>query len=458
MTAQARAKTWTKTQTKTQTKTRRSRAQKNFSNWSGSVTRQLHNYVQPATVAGVQEAVLRHESLRPVGAGHSFTPVAAGEKTMLNLDHLSGIVSVDRQRKRVRFLAGTRLRDIPRLLKPFGLALANQGDVDPQSLAGAISTSTHGTGIGYTGFAATVTGLTLADASGQLRTYSLEEDPELLRLIVVSVGTLGVVVEVEMQCVDAFDLLAEESGAPIEDLLDNWEEYSRGVDHFESYWFPHTDMAMTKSNTRLRPEDPTPGVSAQRSRLKQFVDDELLGNAAYGALIQIGRVVPQTIPSFNKLATAVISNNRYRAAAHEVFVSPRRVRFHEMEYSVPLEAGPEAVREIRRFIDAQNWHIAFPLELRSTAADEVALSTASGRESMYIAVHVPWFKNPHEYMPKIEPILRAAGGRPHWGKMHTLVREDLAQLYPRFDEFCALREEMDPQWRFGSEYMRSLFG
>ncbi|XOJ10664.1 D-arabinono-1,4-lactone oxidase [Corynebacterium striatum] len=432
---------------------------KGFSNWSGSVRTNPQEFLQPRSIEEVSQAVQRVGSVRTVGAGHSFTPVAAGDDVMMNLDYLSGIVSVDRKRKRVRFLAGTRLRDVPRLLRPFGLALANQGDVDPQSLAGAISTSTHGTGIGFTGFAGTVTGLRLVDAAGQLRSFSLDEDPEQLRLVVVSIGALGVVVEVEMQCVDAFDLLADESGGDIDDILDNFEAYSREVDHFECYWFPHTQAAMTKRNTRLAPGEPTPGgKTAQRSKIKQFVDDEVLGNGAYAALLGIGRMVPQTIPSFNKFATSVISHNRYRASAHEVFVSPRRVRFHEMEYAVPLADGPEAVREIRRFIDAQGWQIAFPLELRTTAPDDVALSTANGRESMYIAFHVPRFKNPYEYMPKVEPLLKAAGGRPHWGKMNTLTRADFSALYPRFDEFCALREELDPQWRFGSDYTRRVFG
>lgn len=423
-----------------------------FSNWAGSVTTKPQEFVQPSRIDEIPGIISRSRSVRAVGAGHSFTPIAAGEETMLNLDHVSGLVSVDKQRKRVRFLAGTRLRDVPKLLRPFGLALANQGDVDPQSLAGAISTSTHGTGINYTGFAGTVTGLTLIDADGNTRTYSIDEDPELLRLVVVSVGALGVVVEVEMQCVDAFDLLAEESGIAFDELMDNWEELSRGVDHFESYWFPHTDRAMVKANTRLEPN------GERRSRLKALIDDELIGNGAFAAALALGRLIPGTIPTLNKFATSVISNNCYRSAAHDVFVSPRRVRFHEMEYAVPLADGPATVREIRRFIDEQDWRIGFPMELRTTAADDVALSTASGRESMYIAFHIPRALNPQDYMPKLEPIFRAAGGRPHWGKMNSLSRNDFAQLYTRFDEFCELREKMDPEWKFGSPYLRKLFG
>lgn len=423
-----------------------------FSNWAGSVTAQPSEFLQPSRIDEIPDIITRSRHVRTVGAGHSFSPVAAGEGTMMNLDKLSGLVGVDKQRKRVRFLAGTRLRDVPKLLRPFGLALANQGDVDPQSLAGAISTSTHGTGLNYTGFAGTVTGLTLIDADGNTRTYSLDEDPDLLRLIVVSIGALGVVVEVEMQCVDAFDLQAEETGIGFNELMDNWEELSRSVDHFESYWFPHTDRAMVKANTRLAPS------GESRSRFKRFVDDELVGNGAFAAALAVGRWVPAAIPALNRFATAVISNNRYRAAAHEVFVSPRRVRFHEMEYAVPLADGPATVREIRHFIEARDWRIGFPMELRTTAADDVALSTAFERESMYIAFHLPRCVNPQDYMPKLEPILRAAGGRPHWGKMNSLGRDEFAQLYTRFNEFCELREKMDPQWRFGSNYLRKVFG
>lgn len=433
-----------------------------FSNWSGSVTTNPHTFRQPETIAKTQEFIRTRpvgEGVRTVGAGHSFSPVAAGTQSMLNLDHLSGLVRVDQETKRVRFLAGTRLRDIPGLLAPHGLAIPNQGDVDPQSIAGALSTSTHGTGIGFTGFAGITTGLTLVDANGELREYSIDEAPELLKLVAVSVGALGVLVEVELQCVDTFDLLGVEAGDNLEDILDSFEERARAADHFEVYCFPHTDMAQTKTNTRLVPGEPAPGGEPKaRGWLKRTFDDDVVANGVFAAFVAVGRVAPQTIPTLNGLATKAISHNRYRESAHSVFVTPRRVRFHEMEYAVPLAAGPDAVRELRKEIEKRDWRIAFPFELRVTAADDVALSTSTGRESMYIATHLPRHLDPHQYFPKLEPILRAAGGRPHWGKMHTLSRPDFSELYPRFDEFCALREEMDPHWRFGSDHMKQLFG
>lgn len=432
-----------------------------FCNWSGSVKAQPHAFYQPATIAEVQQIVRQlpaGQSVRTVGAGHSFSPAAAGEQVMMNLDKLSGIVNVDADTKRVRLLAGTRLRNVPDLLEPFGLALTNQGDVDPQSVAGAISTSTHGTGISYTGFAGTVTGLTLVDASGELRRYDIDEDPELLRLVTVSIGALGVVVEVEMQCVDTFDLLAEETSEDFEEVLDTFLERSRAVDHFECYWFPHSTNAMTKSNTRLAPDQPAPGGEPpHRSKLRSFIDDELISNGVFAAALQLGKVKPSLIPSINRISADAMSRSRYRARAHKVFVAPRRVRFHEMEYAVPIEAGPDTVREIRRTIDRKNWRVPFPLELRTTAADDVALSTANGRESMYIAIHAPHFSDPTALFADLEPILRAAGGRPHWGKMHTLGAAELSELYPRFGEFVALRDQMDPQRSFGSQYLSRVF-
>ncbi|MEX3504983.1 D-arabinono-1,4-lactone oxidase [Corynebacterium sp. LK2510] len=433
-----------------------------FTNWSGSVTTTPDAFHYPATVTEVAELVRglpAGHSIRPFGGAHSFTPCAAGESNMLSLDKLSGVVSVDRERKRVRFLAGTRLHAVPTLLAPFGLALANQGDIDAQSLAGAVSTSTHGTGIDFTGFAGTVTGLSLIDATGTLREYSIDTDPEMLRLVAVSLGALGIVVEVEMQCVDAFDLLAMESTANIDDVLDTWEERTRAVDHFEAFWFPHTDTAMIKNNTRLAPGAPAPdGEPPSRSWLTRTIEEEVVGNGVFAAALALARTVPSTTPFLNGVAVKAMGAKSYRSRAHDVFATPRRVRFHEMEYAVDLEAGPDTVKEIRAEIDRRGWMIPFPLELRSTAADDVALSTSTGRESMYIAVHVPKATDPNDYFPVLEPILRAAGGRPHWGKMHTMQRDDLLAVYPRFDEFCALREEMDPQRRFGSEYLRRMFG
>ncbi|UVI35918.1 D-arabinono-1,4-lactone oxidase [Brevibacterium spongiae] len=436
-----------------------------FRNWSGHVHAHPHTFASPASAEDLSEIVTRAaadgDRLRIVGAGHSFTPVAAGDDVMVNLDALSGIVAVDEAGQRVRFHAGTRLRDIPALLEPYGLALTNQGDVNPQSLAGAISTSTHGTGLGFTGFAGTVTGLTLMGPDGQVRNLSATTEPETFDLARVSLGVLGVITEVELQCVPAFDLIAEEKVAGFDELLDGLEERMRAADHFEFYWFPHTEKVLTKTNTRVDPGQAGPGRLAEagvRNRWLTLLDKEVVENGALRVAVEVGAKVPGMVPSINRLAQSVVSDRMYRAPGYDVFVTPRRVRFNEMEYALPFAAGAAAIREIREVIEAKGWVISFPLEVRCAAADDVPLSTATGRETMYIAVHRFIKEDFAEYFRVVEQILCRHGGRPHWGKIHTRTSADLAGLYPRFDDFCELRARLDPEAMFGNRFTDSLFG
>ena len=436
-----------------------------FRNWAGHVHAHPHTFSSPASAEELSEivtaAAAAGDRLRVVGAGHSFTPVAAGDDVMVSLDGLSGIVAVDEARKRVRFAAGTRLRDIPGLLEPFGLALENQGDVNPQALAGAISTSTHGTGIGFTGFAGTVTGLSLMGPDGAVRELSAEAESEVFDLARVSLGVLGVITEVELQCVPAFDLIAEEKVAGFDELLDGLAERMRGADHFEFYWFPHTDSVLTKTNTRVEPGQAGPGRLAEagvRNRWLNLLDKEVVENGALRLAVELGAKVPAVVPSINRIAQSVVADRTYRAPGHDVFVTPRRVRFNEMEYALPFESGPEAVREIRDVIEAKGWAISFPLEVRCAAADDVPLSTASGRETMYIAVHRFIKEDFAEYFRVVEEILCRHDGRPHWGKIHTRTAADLHELYPRFADFCDLRARLDPEAMFGNRFTDSLFG
>lgn len=436
-----------------------------FRNWSGHVHAHPHTFVHPTSVGELSEtlasAAKADQRVRAVGAGHSFTPVAAGDDVMINLDHLSGIISVDEASQRVRFHAGTRLRDIPALLAPFGLALANQGDVNPQALAGAISTSTHGTGLGFTGFAGTLTGLSLMGPDGSVSRLSATSEPEIFDLARVSLGVLGIITEIELQCVPAFDLIAEEVVTDVDELLADLESRMRAADHFEFYWFPHTDTALTKTNTRVGPGEIGPGHLAEagvRNRILNLLDKEVVENGALSLAVELGSAVPSLVPHINRIAQSAVSDRTYRAAGHDVFVTPRRVRFNEMEYAVPFAAGAQVIREIRHAIESRGWTISFPIEVRSAAADDVPLSTAYERETMYIAVHRYVKDDFAEYFRIVEQICRRHGGRPHWGKIHTLGASDLRELYPRFEDFCALRDRLDPQAMFGNRFTDSLFG
>ncbi|MFD2674229.1 D-arabinono-1,4-lactone oxidase [Gulosibacter bifidus] len=437
-----------------------------FQNWSGAVTVAPKRYVQPATQDELDfvlaAATSAHLPVRVVGAGHSFTPVAATDGVLINLDRLSGIISVDRAQQRVRFHAGTRLRDVPDLLAPYGLALANQGDVNPQSIAGAVSTGTHGTGLGYTGFAGMVTGLTLLLANGTLRRLSATEHPEQFNLARLSLGAVGIITEVELQCTSAFDLIAQESVEDFWEMVTTFAERSRRHDHVEFFWFPYTSQVMAKTNTRIAPDaradwsgtrEPAP-----RSHAGRFISEELLDNGVFHLSCRLSTAAPRLTRALNRAATTLGSQRCYRGRAHEVFVSPRRVRFNEMEYAVPLEALVDVMQDIKRAFKRHGWPIGFPIEVRATAADDVPLSTAYGRESAYIAVHRYIRQDYESYFAAMESIFVAHGGRPHWGKMHTRTATELTELYPRFTDFTELRRELDPQGVFATPYLDDLFG
>ena len=284
--------------------------------------------------------------------------------------------------------------------------------------------------------------------------------PEVFDLARLSVGVLGVITEVELACVPAFDLVAHERSESLDALLETFVDRSRTADHLEFYWFPHTDRALVKTNVRVAPGAAAPAgmpAAGPRGRLARLVSEEILDNGGLRAISELGHRIPSLVPALNRLAAAATSNRLYRAPAHEVFVSPRRVRFTEMEYAVPLAAGPEALARIRALIERRRWRISFPIEVRTAAADDVPLSTAYGRESMYIACH-RFHRDPFEdCFRRIVEILLELGGRPHWGKLHTLETAGLSERYPRFEDFRALRARLDPEAVFGSAYTDALF-
>lgn len=392
--------------------------------------------------------------IKAVGAGHSFTGIAVAPGTLLELDDLSGLVSVDEARARVTLLAGTRLHQIPKLLAPYALAMPNLGDIDRQSIAGAISTGTHGTGIAFGGIATQVVGVTVITAEGEFLRIDEEHQPELLPAFALGLGALGILVDVTLQCVPAFVLHAVERPEPIDEVTATLTERANAADHFDFYWFPHTDVALTKTNTRL-PEStrrkPLPPVG-------KWLDETLLANGLYRVACGVGAAIPAVIPPFSRLATKLTGNREYTDRSTAVFTQSRTVRFREMEYAIPVEVLPAALAEIRALIDRRKWRISFPIEVRFAAADDRWLSTAHGRTSAYIAVHRYWRENPSEYFTAIERILAGHGGRPHWGKMHTQDAASLRERYPRFDDFTALRDRMDPDRLFGNRYLERVLG
>jgi FAD-linked oxidoreductase len=425
-------------------------------NWAGNQRATGITVEHPAgtgeIAAVVAAAAAAGRRVRPIGSGHSFSGIGVPEQVQLALDRHAGLVDVD-DAGLATVRAGTPLHRLNRELAARGWALTNLGDIDRQTVAGAVSTGTHGTGARFGGLAGAVRALELVLADGSVLRCSPDEHADVFSAARVGLGALGVLSTVTLQTVPAFALRAVEAPARLPDLLADLDAVMTSTDHVEFYWFPHTDRCTTLRNTRVPLAEAAPPP-----RWRMFWEDEVVGNAAFGAVVAAGRAVPALVPPLARLAAAGMAGSERTDVAHRVFVARRRVRFREMEYAVPREAATEVLRELHRVVAASGWRVPFPVEVRYAAADDVPLSPASARPTAWIAVHVPARSEPGEYFAAFEAIAGAVGGRPHWGKLHGLAAADLRGLYPRFEEFLALRERLDPTGLFGNAHLDRVLG
>lgn len=410
----------------------------------------------PTSVGELREAVRRaaEEGLRvkAVGTGHSFTAAAATDGVLIRPQALRGITSIDRTAGTVTVAAGTVLKDLNVALAREGLSLTNMGDIMEQTVAGATSTGTHGTGRDSASIAAQIRALELVTADGRLLTCSEKENPEVFAAARLGIGALGIVTSVTFAVEPLFFLTAREEPMGFERVTAEFDEHVAENEHFEFYWFPHTGNCNTKRNNRSQ------GPAAPPGALSAWVEDELLSNGLFQVVNSLGRAVPATVPAIARVASRALSARTYTDIPYKVFTSPRRVRFVEMEYALPREHVVEALRELKAMVDRSPLRVSFPVEVRTAPADDITLSTASGRETAYIAVHM-YRGTPYQaYFTAAERIFTAHEGRPHWGKVHTRDAEYFARVYSRFGEFTALRDRLDPDRLFGNDYLRRVLG
>jgi FAD-linked oxidoreductase len=427
-----------------------------WTNWAGNQAMDPVRVVRPTTVdeiaAAVKTAASEGLTVKPIGSGHSFTAIGLTDGVQLDLTSYNRLISADRTSGLVTVEAGLPLHRLNALLHDNGLGLTNMGDIDAQTVSGAISTGTHGTGRDSAGFAAQIAALELVLADGSVVSCSPTERPELFSAARVGLGALGVISTVTFQAEPAFVLEADERPMPLDDVLDGFFDLVRDNEHFEFYWFPHTQLALTKRNNRTdKPVTPL-------SKAKAFVDDELLSNGVFELTCRLGRRMPAIVPRLNRVAARALSARTYVDAAPKVFTSPRRVRFYEMEYAVPRAELPALFAELRTLPERYGLQVSFPVEVRVAPADDVPLSTGSGRESAYVAVHAFKGTSYDRYFAAVEKLFQDVEGRPHWGKLHTLGAETLRQRYPRFDDFIAVRDAVDPERRFRNGYLDRVLG
>jgi FAD-linked oxidoreductase len=425
-------------------------------NWAGN-ERAVTEVVCPVSadeVAGIlTSSAAAGRRVRPIGSGHSFTAIGVPQDVQLVCDGLTGVRSVTEDGL-VTVGAGTPLHRLNAELVRRGWSLTNLGDIDRQTIAGALATGTHGTGAEFGGLATQVRALQLVTPSGELLTCDASRHPEVFSAARIGLGALGVVTAVTLQAVPAFALRAVEGPGTLTAALDGFEPLMTSCDHVEFYWFPHTDATLVKCNTRVPLEqglNPLP-------RWRAVWDDEILANAAFAGVVAAGRRVPALVPPLARLSARALGERTWTDHAHRVFVSRRRVRFLEMEYAVPRADAPAVLAQLRRVHAASDWRSAFPVEVRVAAADDIPLSTASGRDTTYIAAHVPAGTDPGPWFSALESIAGEAGGRPHWGKLHGLDADALRARYPRYDEFVALRDRLDPTGVLANAYLDRVLG
>jgi FAD-linked oxidoreductase len=402
-------------------------------------------------VALIKRAVNSQQRVKVVGSGHSFTGIAVPDEVMVDLARMNQILNVDHANGLITVQAGIVLSDLNAQLELHQLSMPNLGDVTYQTLAGALSTSTHGTGLQRTGLAAQIRSFKIISASGELLFCDPQHNSEVFHCGRVSLGALGVITEVTLNVVPAFNLRAVEQPMRISHVLDNFPQLITDNDFFEFYWVPHTKWALTKANNVSADAIDSPG------RFATWYNKMFMENYAFGMLCRVGRLFPRLIP---RLATILPSSGRveYVNVSHRIFSSKRLVKFYEMEYSIPLDALVPALREVMQMVDDRGFRISFPVEVRCTGSDDIPFSTSTGRRSAYIAVHMFKGSEYDEYFSAVETILRKYEGRPHWGKIHNLNANDISSLYPEYQRFIEVRNQLDPEGVFTNDYLRRVLG
>jgi FAD/FMN-containing dehydrogenase len=385
-------------------------------NWSGSVE------CRPAFVAAptpesevadlVRAACLAGQSVRIAATGHSFVPLCASEGVLLSLAGLRGVVSVDRAAGLATVWAGSTIQELGPRLRAHGVAMVNMGDIDRQGIAGAISTGTHGTGRALGNISTQVAGLRLVTAEGELIDCDAEHDAELFHCARVALGTLGVLTRVHLRVLAAYRLHERKWEEPFDDCMAGLEGHIAATRHFEFFWRPRTDRCEMKA---LHPTEAAPESMAGQPGERIGWSDEILP-------------------------------------------SERNVKFNEMEFAVPEATGADCIREIRGLMRTRHPEVAWPLEYRTLAADEIPLSPAYRRASVTISVHQDASLPYADFFADVEAIFRNHRGRPHWGKHHTHRAAELRVLYPEWERFQSLRRRVDPRGRFLNDYLRRLLG
>ncbi|MGH3714032.1 MAG: D-arabinono-1,4-lactone oxidase [Micromonosporaceae bacterium] len=434
------------------------RSEDAWRNWSGRVHSAPARVLTPAdpdsVAAAVKDAVRDGLRVKAVGSGHSFSEIAAPDGVLLRPGGPDRLLACDPGTGLVTVPAGMPLHRLTPLLAAQGLAMENLGDIDRQTIAGATSTGTHGTGVRFGGISTQLRGLELVLADGSALRCSPEENPEIFEYARVGLGALGVITSVTLQCVPQFALHVIDEPMPLERVLEELDELVDGYDHFEFFWFPYTRKALTRRFTRL----PADAELKPIGKVSHWFDDTVVTNIGFETLLRVGTRYPGFVPRANRIVAGALSRREFTDLSHRVFASRRDVRFNEGEYAFARHHFRDVFAEVRALAERMRPPVSFPYECRFVAGDDIPLAPTYRRTSAYIAFH-QYHRMPYqEFFDAVQDVFDTVGGRPHWGKMHRLDAARLRPRYPRYDEFVALRDRLDPTGVFSNAYLDTVLG
>ena len=423
-------------------------------NWSRRYEWQPEQLACPTTgvevQAVVQQAIQEKKKVRIIGSGHSFNPLWVTDHILISLDKYQGLVSVDKENLQATVKAGTKLFTLGELLFEQGMAMENLGDIDVQSLGGTISTGTHGTGLLFGTISTQIRKLRFVNGKGEVVECSETNNRDLFKAAQVSLGALGMITEITLQCVPAYRLELVNRKESLQEVLDTFQDRITNNRNFEFFYFPHASNVWTKTSN-LATDQP------DKINVANHFIDYVVENYGFKVLCEVARLFPSMNKRVSKISVGSIPSSRKVFHSHKIYATQRLVRFNEMEYNLPLEAHSTVLKELIKTIESNHFKVHFPIENRVVAKDDAYLSPAYGRDSAYIACHVYNKKDYKPFFKAMEDIFKAHDGRPHWGKMHTLVAKDFAERYPKFADFQRHRMEQDPNGVFLNDYLKSLF-
>ncbi len=425
-------------------------------NWAGNITWTPSEIAYPTSEAAIQQIVLKaandRKKIRIIGTGHSFTALCQTEEILISLDKFQGLISAEKEKVQATVKAGTKLNYLGELLFKEGMAMENLGDIDVQSIAGTISTGTHGTGKNFGTISTQVIALRLVNGKGEIVDCSETNNRELFKAAQISLGVLGIITQVTLQCIPAYKLALQNRKEPLATVLENLKERNASNRNFEFYWMPYTKTAWTKSSNIVEAAEP------DKVNFFNYWSEYVLENYLFKLLCEYATLFPSKNIAVSKITAGSVTDVKKVYYSHKIYATQRMVKFREMEYNVPRAAYKDVFKEVIKTVNSKKFNIHFPIESRFVKGDDILMSPAYGRDSAYIACHVYAKKDCRPYFNALEAIFRNYGGRPHWGKMNTLTPNDIIDLYPEFTTFRKHRAAQDPDKLFISPYLQQLLG